>query len=159
MVFKRKEIVYDLENYSFVEADLMEESHNRHLVFDIAQDGNANRVTRVLNLAVSEVVEQLYPYTKEEIPDDAKDTDDILTEPEEYEIALMLPDGFSQTTVNLLNQLIHEYLVYRVLSDWLTIVKPDSAPVWLAKLEDIKNQIKTALHIRRGRTRRKMTPF
>ena len=57
------------ENYSFVEGDIMqaEDEHARHQVFDIGQDGNVDRVTRILNLVHSECVEMLFPYTKEAV--------------------------------------------------------------------------------------------
>ena len=50
LVFKREELLYDAENYSFVEGDIMqaEDEHARHQVFDIGQDGNVDRVTRIL---------------------------------------------------------------------------------------------------------------
>lgn len=59
LVFKREELLYDAENYSFVEGDIMqaEDEHARHQVFDIGQDGNVDRVTRILNLVHSECVE------------------------------------------------------------------------------------------------------
>ena len=64
LTFKRSELLYDVENYSFVEGDIMEteNEHARHQVFDIGQSGNVNRVTRVLNLTHAECVEMLYPY-------------------------------------------------------------------------------------------------
>ncbi|MDO4165548.1 MAG: hypothetical protein Q4D56_14380, partial [Bacteroides sp.] len=104
LVFKREELLYDAKNYSFVEGDIKKEDdeHSRHQVFDIGESGNVDRVTRVLNLAHSECVEMLYPYTKEEIPDEQEALDDVLEEPEEYNIELALPKGFSLSTVKLL---------------------------------------------------------
>lgn len=47
LTFKRSELLYDVENCSFVEGDIMEteNEHARHQVFDIGQSGNVNRVT------------------------------------------------------------------------------------------------------------------
>ena len=86
LVFKREELLYDAENYSFVEGDIMqaEDEHARHQVFDIGQDGNVDRVTRILNLVHSECVEMLFPYTKEEISDKQEPLDNVMTVPEEY---------------------------------------------------------------------------
>ena len=85
LVFKREELLYDAENYSFVEGDIMqaEDEHARHQVFDIGQDGNVDRVTRILNLVHSECVEMLFPYTKEEISDKQEPLDNVMTVPEE----------------------------------------------------------------------------
>lgn len=161
LIFKRAEVLYDAENYSYVEGDIMktDNEHAQHQVFDIGQEGNIDRVTRVLNLAHSECVEMLYPYTKEDVPDEQEPLDDILIAPEEYVVELILPDGFSITTVRLLEHLIHEYLVYRVLADWMSITNPGSQKNWEDKLANIKHRVQSALMSRRGRLRRKLKPF
>lgn len=159
--FKRAELIYDASNYSFVEADIIAEGDEcrRHQVYDICQDGNVSRVARVLNLAHAECVEMLYPYTKQEIPDNQEVLDDVLREPEIYEINLTLPYSFSLTTVKMLENLIHEYLVCRVLADWMSITNPRSEANWEKKFTMIKNKIKTSLISRRGEVRRKLKPF
>lgn len=92
-----------------------EDEHARHQVFDIGQDGNVDRVTRILNLVHSECVEMLFPYTKEEISDKQEPLDNVMTVPEEYLITLVLPVEFSLSTVKLLKHLIHEYMSARSL--------------------------------------------
>ena len=161
LTFKRAELIYDASNYSFVEAEIIPEGDEcrRHQVFDIGQDGNVDRVTRVLNMACSECVEMLYPYTKEEIPEGQEALDDVLTEPEVYEIRLTLPETFSLTTLKLLEHLIHEYLVCRVLADWMSITNPESEAGWEKKFTTLRNKIRTSLVSRTGKIRRKMKPF
>ena len=127
LLFKREELLYDIENYSYVEGDVMQTNaeHERHQVTDVGQDGNIDRVTRVLYLAHAECVNMLYPYTKQ--PVDIKEgRDNTLTEMQEYEIRMVVPGEMSKTTITLLERLIHEYMVYRVLSDWMSITKPTS---------------------------------
>ena len=159
--FKRAELLYDAGNYSFVEADIMpiDDEHRRHQVADICQEGNIDRVTRVLNTAYAECVEMLYPYTKEEIPDEPEALDDILKEPETYEIKLTLPETFSLTTLRMLEPLIHEYLVCRVLADWMSITNPESEAKWEKKFAALRNKIRTTLMSRTGKTRRKLKPW
>lgn len=163
LTFKRAEILYDASNYSYIEGDVIriQDEHTAHMVFDITQDGNVDRVTRVLNLAHSECVEMLYPYTQTAIPEtEEKQTlNDILTEPDTYTIDLSLPDNFSPTTVNLLENLIHEYLVCRILADWLSITYPAKEINWEKKFTSLRTKIKSALMSRRGATRRKIQPF
>lgn len=161
LTFKRAELLYDAENYSFVEGDILNEDdeHSRHQVFDIGQSGNVDRVTRVLNLAHSECVEMLYPYTKEEIPDEQEALDDILVAPDDYKIELTLPESFSLTTLKLLMHLIHEYLVCRVLADWMSITNPKSQANWEDKMHSLKTKIQTSLVSRSGKIRRKLKPF
>lgn len=159
--FRRAELIYDASNYSYVEADIMPEGDEcrRHQVFDIGQDGNVDRVTRVLNTAHAECVEMLYPYTKQEIPDEQEALDDVLKEPETYEIKLTLPETFSLTTLRMLEELIHEYLVCRVLADWMSITNPESEANWEKKFTTLRNKIRTALVSRTGKIRRKLKPF
>ena len=161
LTFKRAELIYDAGNYSFVEADIMPEGDEcrRHQVFDIGQAGNVDRVTRVLNTAHAECVEMLYPYTKEEIPDEQEALDDVLKEPETYEIKLTLPETFSLTTLRLLEELIHEYLVCRVLADWMSITNPESEANWQRKFTTLREKIRTALVSRTKMIRRKLSPF
>lgn len=161
LVFKRAELLYDVENYSYVEGDIMnpENGHAQHQVFDIGQSGNVDRVTRVLNLAHSECVEMLYPYTKREVPEEQKPLYDILAEPENYIIEMSLPEEFSITTVRLLENLIHEYLVYRVLADWLSITYPEKQRNWEEKLAAARMKMQTVLVSRRSALRRKLQPF
>ena len=161
LTFKRSELIYDAENYSFVEGDIMkaDEEHTRHQVQDIGQSGNIDRVTRVLTLAHAECVEMLYPYTKEEISDEQEALDDVLTETEEYRIEMTVPESFSLSTVKLLQHLIHEYLVCRVLADWMSITNPSSQANWEEKFKSLREQIQTSLVSRTGRVRRKCKPF
>lgn len=160
LVFKRDALLYDIENYAFVEGDVMQAQteHERHQVIDIGQDGNIDRVTRILDLTHTECVEFLYPYTK--VPcDELEWRDDSFAERHEYHIWMLVPLDFSQSTVNLLTRLIHEYMVCRVLADWMSITNPASKTNWEDKIASIKEQIRARMHARCGRVRRTQTPF
>lgn len=161
LTFYRQELLYDVRNYSFVEGDIMKEddAHARHQVFDVGESGNVDRVTRVLDLATAECVEMLYPYSKTEIPDGQEALDDVLAETEVYAIVLALPDTFSLSTVHLLEHLVHEYLVCRVVADWMSITNAGSEANWEKKFESLRRKIQTALVSRTGKVRRKCKPF
>lgn len=160
LVFLRDELLYDISSYSFVTGDIMpaEEEHQRHQVFDVAQDGNKDLATRMLNLAHAECVESLYPYTKAPCIKD-EELDDKLEVPERYEIELALPKEFSRTTVVLLKELIHDYFVCRVLGEWLGTTYPAAQPYWKERLEELKTRMKQALLGRRKPLRRKQSMF
>lgn len=159
LIFKRSEILYDVSNYSFIEGDIMksDDEHLKHQVFDIGQKGNVDRVIRILSLAHAECVEMLFPYTNRETSNII--LDNILSEPEEYHITMCIPNNFSETTVELLKNLIHEYLVCRVLEDWMSITKPESQANWREKLEAAKRKILVSLTSRGKVLRRKQSPF
>lgn len=157
--FKRDQLLYDIKNYAYIEGSVMDtgSNHNRHMVQDVGEEGNVDRVTRVLNLTVAKCRELLYPYTKNELH--RTELNDILREPKVYGIVLSVPTDFSQTTLYLLENLIHEYLVCKAVSDWLSITNPAKAQVWEAKAEDAESEIRVNLHARIARTRRRLRPF
>lgn len=163
LVLKRKELLYDIGNYAFVEGDVMpaKEEHERHQVMDVAQAGNVDLVTRTLNLAHSEVVEILYPYTKQEV-EDGEVFDDELEEFEVYEIEMKIPENFSRTSLNHLRNLVHDYMVARVLYEWMKVTNLEnrhSAENWEEKIEQLKVKMKTTILWRRKPLRRTLRPF
>lgn len=158
--FKRQEIVDDLKQYAFVTGDILktEDEHARHQIQDIAEDGNIDRVTRVMNLCMAECREILFPFTKDDVEDEESRTN-TLTEVEEYNINMLVPDDFSNTTVTLLEQLIHEFIVARIMADWMSITNRPEEETWEKKAEEALTKIKRCKNARTGRTRRKMHPF
>lgn len=163
LIFYRSELLYDIKNLAFVEGDVMPtaDEHDRHQVMDIGEDGNVDRVTRVMDLAVARCVELLYPYSKTEA-EDGEYREDTLVNEDEYVIRLKLPDDFSRSTLTYLERLIHEFIVYRVLADWMSftnIKNPNSAANWLSKLQEIEDDIESTLNARMHRVRKTQTPF
>ena len=160
LTFKREEILYDCKNYAYVEGDTMktQDEHERHQVMDICEDGNIDRVTRVLDLAFADCVELCYPYSKVEVTDETS-LDDTLEESAAMVLRLLVPDDFSQTTVELLRRLVHELLVYKVMADWMSHTKPESEGKWAAKAEDVEEKIRSSLNYRVGMVRRTLSPF
>ena len=156
----RESLLYDIGNYSFVEGYLMDVSdeHQRHQAIDVCEDGNVDRVNRVLNLAYSEVVEYLYPLTKRECQDGDSLANELV-EHEEYVVELSVPDEFASSTLELLKNLIHEYLVCRVLADWMSITNPSSKGTWEEKVGALKVRMRSCVNSRMVRLRRKMSPW
>lgn len=163
LAFNRSQLLYDIKNIAYVEADVMpaKEEHERHQVFDIAEDGNVDRVTRVMDLAVGKCKEIIFPLTKT-VVDEVESRDDNLKETQVYYIYLSLPQSFSKTTLDYLSKLIHEFIVYTVLVDWLSItdITNESAyQKWANKLSDVITEIGRAKSTKIRRARRTQTPF
>ena len=160
ITFKRDELLYDIRNYSWVEGDIMpaKDEHDRHQVMDVGEDGNVDRVARVLDLSFAQCVELCYPYSKVTVGDETE-TDDTLNAPATYVLRLRVPDDFAQSTVTLLEKLIHELLVYKVMADWMSITKPDAKANWQEKIQEMETQIVSHLNFRIGRVRRTQAPF
>lgn len=160
LTFLRTELLYDIKNIAYVEGDLISSNgeHNRHQTFDVGEDGNVDIVTRTLNLAYTEVVDELYPFTKKAV-ECGTTKDDVLQEPFDYVITMQVPEEFAQGTVDYLENLIHDFLVDRVLIDWLGMTNPGRKTHWQERLEDIRDKIEAVKHRRTGRIRRTLTPW
>jgi hypothetical protein len=156
--FVRSQLLYDIKNYAYVEADVMgeEKQHAQHVLGDIGEEGNVDRVTRILAVVHSAARELLYPYTKEEPIEE--EIDDCLFAPDEYIIEMRVPPKMSRTTVHLLSRLIHEFMVYCVMADWLSITNPDAAANWRAKAEATEDEIEKTKN-QRGTFTRKTHPW
>lgn len=151
MRFKRENLNYSIGNYAYVESHVMSDDAecSKHLAADILAEGNRDRVTRVLGIAHAGVLEMLYPYTKKSMA--SEDVDDNMWEPKEYRIEMMVPETFSQTTVHLLKGLIHDYMVYRVLEDWMMFVKNETAAEqWRVRAAEAADKITEAKNSRIG---------
>ncbi len=153
LVFRREQLLYDVKNYAYVESHVMaaETEHGKHMVADVGEEGNVDRVTRVLDLGVSMCREMLYPWAKRDI--DKTELDDTLKERTEYRIEMSVPGTLSQTTLTLIEGLVHEYLVCRGVADWMSITNAQKADTWLAKAADAESEIRTTVHSRMKRTR------
>lgn len=153
LTFKRAELLYDIKNCAYVESHVLpaEAEHARHMVADVGEEGNVDRVTRVLDLGVSMCREMLYPWAKKDIG--KTEYDDTLAERKQYEIEMNVPGTMSQTTLTLVERQIHEYLVCRGVADWLSITHPEKSETWLAKAAEAESEIRVAIHSRMERTR------
>jgi len=160
LTFLRSELLYDIKNIAYVEGDLIpsDGEHNRHQTMDVGEDGNIDIVTRKLNLAYTECLDALYPYTNKAV-ECGTTKDDVLQEPFDYVIAMQVPEDFSQTTVEYMENLIHDYLVTRVLIDWLGITHPDRKTHWLELLQGIEEKLEECKNRRIKRVRRTLTPW
>ena len=153
IILKRDQLLYDIKNYCYIEGDIMPEDtqHSRHMVQDVGEEGNVDRVTRILDLVRDDIVERLYPFTQHEI--DHPLVDDRLREKPVYGMFLNVPETFSQTTLNLLGKLIHELMVCMVVADWMSITNPPKEETWQRKAEAMLTRIGEIICHKRDRSR------
>ncbi len=162
--FLWRELLYDIENGAYVVSDVMQDagvkadnSHARHVTADVGEEGNRDRVRRILGVVHQEVKDLLYPYTKEEVV--AEEISNRLEEPESYDVTMTVPAAMSRTTMQLLSKLVHEYMVARVLADWLGETNAAASATWAAKAEEAQRAITSAKNLRREPLTRKLNPF
>lgn len=157
--FLRKSLLYDIGNSAYVESDVMgdDAEHSRHVTADVCENGNVDRVTRVIDVGVNVVRELLYPMTKREAVSTL--IDDRHEDVEEWVIELKVPKDMSGTTLDLLSRLIHEYLVCRALGDWLGVTYPQASAKWLEKAAGLEDEIARVRNHRRKVLTRRTWPW
>lgn len=160
--FRRENLDYSIKNYAYIESHVLRDDAecSKHMVCDICEDGNRDRVTRLLGVIHAGVVEMLYPFTKRDAIEEI--INDDIWEPREYVVVIHVPATFSRTSCHLLSRLIHEYMVYRVLHDWLSITdveNPGAARHWLEKAEVVEREIQSLKNKRTGTLVRPMRPW
>lgn len=160
LIFERSQLLYDIGNYAYIEGDALPTdagAHAKHLIQDVTEDGNVDRVTRVLNLGVSRCRERLQPYTNQPIKD--AELNDKLKERKVYVIRLTLPSSFTQASLTFIEHLIHEYLVCSAVADWMSITHPGRVETWAIKAESAINEARLSLNQRSARVRRNLHPL
>lgn len=160
LVFYREELLYDIKNCAYIEGHVWgdENQHAQHTLIEIGEEGNVDRVNRILEDVHSSAIEMLYPYTKQEVLAGEVICNRMQT-PDKYEIKMMVPVAMSSTTLHLLNKLIHEFMVARVIYDWLSITHPEASQNWYEKSEAACKEINSVKNNRGGVLRRRSYPF
>ena len=137
MKIEYKTLLYDISNLAFVIADNGDDgNHPLHRVRDIVEDGNIDRVARVLGLAYARILGVLSPLIRSPRIDICRD---ISAQPHDYFINFR-GDGHYRFRLTKelklrIKETAHEYMVCMVLADWLDITLPPAADVWRYRAE------------------------
>lgn len=165
MKLLKKALLYDISNIAWTVADCPGiETHALHQVRDICQEGNIDRVSRVLGLAYSQILSVLFPILK--APGINIDRD-ISKHPRDYVLIFRddrcLKFFLTQELKLRIKETCHEYMVAMVLADWLAITLPEAAEVWkeraLACFEALREIANSAMISSASSFRRKLSPF
>lgn len=127
---QKKELVFDIKNTAAAYADSIsssvEDSHLIHNIYDVGEDGNRDKLARILDSAVEDCKEMLFRYTKMEMLGggfDSNEWEECIGSPtndeDAYYLAMRMPSGFSKTSVHTMTVYIHDYIVNQSLYEWL----------------------------------------
>lgn len=160
IILYRKSLLYDISNIAYIVADSAPDldEKTRSVITDICEEGNVDRVTRIMNRAYNDLLNRLYAYTKERVLEENK-INDLFSEPLEYKIQMMVPEDFSKTTVSALSEYLHEYIVDVVLVEWLSITKKDEVGIWQEKADAVLGRARSMINDRVGAIKRKLSVF
>ena len=166
----KDELVFDVKNTAFVFADsnikLDSDLHSLHNVFDVGEDGNRDKLARILDSAVEDCREFLFRYTKKNMDCGGFDSNEWeecvgspTNEEDAYYICMYLPKDFSSTGIHTLAVYIHDYIVNQALYEWMMLAYPDGAENFKILAEEKKQKIKDASNHSAGHIRIRLHPF
>ncbi len=118
MKIDRDIIIEDVADLAYVVGDVHSgerSAHRLHQTFDICAEGNIDRVNRILDLGTAEINLMLRHYR--------------------HDIGVR---------DQLVEKCVHEYLVARVMADWLAVTLPEAADVWKEKASEARSALASA---------------
>lgn len=132
MKLTKKALLYDISNLAYLIADTGEDGrHTLHRVRDICEDGNIDRISRLLGLAFTEILDILKPI----VESPAMDVNhDFTAVPRDYEIKFRKETKLSSVVRMRIKETAREYMVSRVLADWLSLTLPETAETCKTRL-------------------------
>lgn len=124
-------------------------------------DADGEFFEELFALAHSECIEMLFPYIKDNVvTNDLKDQVPDMPETDpDCNIKLCLPKGLSLSTVSLVEKQVNEYIVSRLLAEWMMASNIETHSYWIERYRSIRKQIGTTLTSRTVPVRRIPSPF
>lgn len=152
MIFEKPELVFDIKTRAYLTAksatqksETPEDDDN--WLIDIANKEDLMRepAGRLINLAFMEA----YAKCRSLVPEGETSPDyvesDRYTEVSRYIMRLQVRDNAPMYLIRGLQDLIHEFIVYKVLQLWCEMVSRDHMEVFAVRVASIAEQIKTAM--------------
>lgn len=167
---QKQELVYDIKNtaYAFADSQIKQDTdpHTLHNIFDVAEEGNRDKLARILDSAVEDCREMLYRYCKTDMNGGEFDSDEWeecvgspVNDEDAYYLLMVVPRGFSKTSIHTMTVYIHDYIVYQSLYEWTVLVYPDGAENFKLLAEEKKQKYKEAAIRNTGHVRIRLHPF
>lgn len=152
---RKDELVYDIRNTAYVFADSTKgdnaEPHDLHNIYDVCEDGNMDKVARLMDSAVEDCKELLFSLTRAKVTGSgfvSDEWEEVTGSPcndeDCYYLALHVPWSFSATSARTIMVYAHEYIVNRVLYKWMMLACSDGAQTFGMLAENARESLKTA---------------
>ena len=131
---QKKELVFDIKNTAAVYADSISssvaDSHSIHNIYDVGEDGNRDKLARILDSAVEDCNEMLFRYTKMKMLGGGFDSNELISGDTNITINLSLPSNYPLALKDALTSSIHDYIINTALMDWFIITNPNESKTY-----------------------------
>ncbi len=158
----RDELLYDIESICYLEALSLEsreaDSSVPHIIYNVCGAANIDRVLRLIGSVYAHAAELLSSIGKKECI--TQSVDNRLLSPEFFDICLNQQCKIAASMISHLTHLVHQYIVYRVVAEWMSVPNPTASTKWGDKAALIAAEIRTSVNsISSLPRRRQSSPF
>ncbi|MDE7419259.1 MAG: hypothetical protein K2N35_03530 [Muribaculaceae bacterium] len=146
---KSKEVLADIRSAAWLESELHPElnRHRRHEMADICEDGNIERVWRIIGIQIAEIRLSLLKILH---PEEHLSYSNSLLSPDSWQFRFLFP--LPEDTMVFIKEKIHECLVAAVMADRTAVIVAAAADVWeernVAALASLRQLAATTSHPR-----------
>lgn len=137
-----QEVVQDLRNEGYIQSSVVEDGiETKQVLKDVGETTNIEKVYREMELAVAELMDALYPFTRDEQTFPNQASTNSYNAPEIYRIRLLVPYEFAQVSLDHLKSLCHEYVKARCMQEFTRVALPSVFESWSLKVSELLAQI------------------
>lgn len=158
ITLKKDEILYDIENTSYLVGNSRSTGDNFEQVSNIQNSGEGedrNFILRSVEKAFNEVKRNLSRYV-----DETKVASDnaLMAETGDFILTLNVVDVFNEASTDTLKSAAHEFIVTSALADWFANVKPDEMVIYQNRKVEANISMLSALYRKKAPSRPIVTP-
>lgn len=160
MVLQREELVQDIRNCAYIVADSVKTDNpdNRGRIRDVAELNNRENMFRWIDLAAGMVANFLTKWSAVYERINTLVTDRYKEQPC-YTIHMEVPKQFPENTFAYAKDLAHQFIVSKVMYEYLKVIFPDAAAVWKETMDDLEAKLRDIANKQYGIIYRPFTPI
>lgn len=153
ITLKKNEILYDIENTTYLVGNSRSTGENFEQVSNMQNSGEGedrNFVLRSIETAYAEVKRILSRYINEDM--DAVNND-LMLATGDFVLSLNVVDVFNESATESLKGAAHEYIIASALMDWFANVKPDEMTIYQTRKQEASVNLLASLYRKKAPAR------
>ena len=153
ITLKKDEILYDIENTTYLVGNSRSTGENFEQVSNMQNSGEGedrNFVLRSIETAYAEVKRILSRYINEDM---AAANNELMLATGDFVLSLNVVDVFNESATESLKGAAHEYIISSALMDWFANVKPDEMTIYQTRKQEASVNLLASLYRKKAPSR------
>lgn len=152
------ELIYDIENKTYLNANASDTGDNYKTVEQLQVDDadeKRNQVLQSIGAAYKKLKKELGRYLNDNT---VSVSNRLMDASSDLKLTLHMPGNFNTSAAEEVCSLMHQYVVNRAICEWMQLHKADYT-AWSVAADMNLDDLRVALNSKAGRVRRTQTPF